>query len=250
VFLFEFMDQPGLPASLHATLREVLGFHLRVTLGYYYRWAAAAALERAVAEGVTTVAELGAGAAGFSETLASMVRDRGTPLRIAISDMRPDPARYEALERAYPGVVEARSQAVDFIAGPHPPEPVILVLSAAFHHVPPHARAPVLAALATRKVLVFESVTKTLPSMFGCAIGWLPALLTPLYFWRTPVGRWRRVVWCWLIPVAPFMVAWDGVVSCLRCWTEDEWRTALRQVGVRGDAIAIRRRGFSHMIRW
>ena len=86
--------------------------------------------------------------------------------------------------------------------------------------------------------------------MIGCALGWLPGLLTPLYFLGTSVGRWRRFLWCWLIPVAPFMVAFDGVISCLRCWTEEEWRNELAKLGMNDSVVSAKHRGFSQMISW
>jgi hypothetical protein len=249
-FLFEFMDQPSLPASLHATLREVLAFHLHVTLGYYYRWAARSALDRAEREHLPLVTELGAGAAGFSQTLAALIRDRGDGVQVEISDLRPDAERYRQLEHAFPDLVHARTEPRDFITTPPESREALVVFSAAFHHIPPADREAAMRTLASRRVMIFESVTRTLPAMLGCAVGFLPALLTPLYFVRTSSGRWRRFLWCWLVPVAPVMVAWDGVVSCLRCWTEAEWRAELRRNGVAESSISFEKRGFSHLIGW
>lgn len=249
-FLFEFMDQAWLPASLHATLRDVLGFHLRVTLGYYYRWAADRAYEVAQRSGIDSVAEVGAGAAGFSERLATLVVREQAPIRVEVSDLRPDAGRYQQLARDFPGVLRAHLESVDLLEWTVPPGRVLVVMSAAFHHVPFALRPGFLQVLARHRVLIFESVTRNVPSMLGCAIGFLPALLTPVYFVRQSSGRWRRFLWCWLIPVAPVMVAWDGVVSCLRCWTEDEWRTQLRQSGVSDGAVRMERRRFSHMVGW
>jgi hypothetical protein len=249
-FLFEFMDQAWVPASLHATLRDVLGFHLRVTLGYYYRWAADRAYEVARTAHLDSVTEVGAGAAGFSERLATLVVAEHAPLRVEVSDLRPDVGRYRQLEHDFPGVLRAHLDPVDLLRWTTAPGATLVVMSAAFHHVPLALRPRVLLALAGHRVLIFESVTRTVPSMLGCAIGFLPALLTPLYFAGLASGRWRRVIWCWLIPVAPVMVAWDGVVSCLRCWTEEEWRGKLRDAGVPEQAVRIERRRFSHMIGW
>lgn len=249
-FLSEFMDQDWVPASLHATLRDVLGFHLRVTLGYYYVWAAKEVLDRAKRLGIRRVAELGAGSAGLSEVLARRIKEEGASLSVEVSDVRPQPSRYRELELEFPGIITVDERPVDFLAE-RPASPDVLVLmSAAFHHIPPAQRPRVLAELAVRRVAIFESVTRNAASILGCAIGFLPAMLTPLYFVGQPVGRWRRFFWCWLVPVAPFMVAWDGVVSCLRCWTEDEWREQLADAGVPPERVAIARRRFSHMISW
>ncbi len=246
----EFMDQSWVPDSLHATLRDVLGFHLRLTLGYYYRWAAAEALAKAKRLGASKVVELGAGSAGFSETLARMVRDRGEDLTVEISDLHPQPARYRELEQMFPGIVSAHVEPLNFLTRTEPSPTDIVVFSAAFHHIPKGDRHAVLAGMRGRRVLIFESVTRNLPSIFGCAVGFLPAMLTPLYFLGTAQGRWRRFVWCWLLPVAPLMVAWDGVVSCVRCWTEDEWRSELARLGIGAKSVTIERRRFSHMIGW
>jgi hypothetical protein len=249
-FWFEFMDQDWIPASLHATLREVLGFHLRVTLGYYYIWAAERTLAKAEAAGVHRVAELGAGAAGFSETLARLVEQKRVKVAVDVSDLRPDAERYKELARAFPATIHAHLEPVNLLEQPLSGEPSVVVMSAVFHHVPHARRRQMLEVLSRHRVLIFESVTRTVPSMVGCAIGFLPALATPLYFFSTPSGRWRRFLWCWLIPVAPLMVAWDGVVSCLRCWTEEEWRHELAQAGVPRKSVDTERKRFSHMIAW
>jgi len=249
-FLFEFMDQPWIPRSLHATLRDVLGFHLRVTLLNYYRWAAESALQKAEHVGATRVSEMGAGAAGFSETLAAMIQARRAKMGVEISDLRPNVDQYRSLEAAYPGILHAKTEPVDFTVKPLSSTREVVVMSAAFHHIPHEARERVLQAMVPQNVMIFESVTRNLKSMAGCAIGFLPAMVTPLYFIGTASGRWRRFFWCWLVPVAPLMVAWDGVVSCLRCWTEDEWRAELQRLGVNPPAISIERRGFSHVISW
>jgi hypothetical protein len=248
-FLAEFMDQRWIPASLHATLRDVLAFHLHVMLGDYYGWAAGRAIDRAGRTGVRQIAEIGAGSAGFSRTTAGRIRAGGHDLRVSVSDLHPQPDLYRDLEREYPGIVSAAVEPVDFLARP-PAADAIVVLSAAFHHVPPAERPRMIGALAARRVMVFESVTKNALSMAACALGFLPAIATPVYFARAPSGRWRRVFWCWIVPVAPLMVAWDGVVSCLRCWTEEEWRRALAAAGVEPARVAVERRGLSHMIAW
>lgn len=249
-FLFEFMDQEWIPRSLHATLRDVLGFHLHVTLLNYYGWAAESTLRTAGHLGASRVSEMGAGSAGFAQTLAKLIRDRRADMAVEISDLRPNVEQYRSLEAEFPGILHAKTESVDFVSAPDSSGDRVVVLSAAFHHVPYEARERVLRAMAPRNVMIFESVTRNLKSMAGCAIGFLPAMATPVYFFGTREGRWRRFFWCWVVPVAPLMVAWDGVVSCFRCWTEEEWRRELHRLGIQPDAITIERRGFSHVVSW
>jgi len=250
LFLFEFMDQQWIPASLHATLREVLEFHHKVTLSYYYAWAAREVLKRAETTVIERVIELGAGSAGFSQTLALSIRDQKKNLQVEICDLRPDVDRYRELEKLFPGLLRARMEPVDLTVWTPPPGRLLLIMSAAFHHIPPRRRSPVLASLIKHPTMIFESISRNLVSMIGCALGCVPGMLTPLYFFKRSAGRWRRFIWCWFLPVAPFMVAFDGVVSCLRCWTEEEWRKALGKLGMSGSSIVLQRRGLGHMISW
>ncbi len=55
--------------------------------------------------------------------------------------------------------------------------------------------------------------------------------LVPLQLWlllKTPFRRpfsWQRILWTYLIPVVPFLFFWDGIVSCLRSYSETElWK--------------------------
>ena len=57
-----------------------------------------------------------------------------------------------------------------------------------------------------------------------------------------------------MIPIAPLMFVWDGLVSCLRQWTQAEWEEfaaqasqagidVFRQTTVHSERIAVVRRG-------
>jgi hypothetical protein len=34
---------------------------------------------------------------------------------------------------------------------------------------------------------------------------------------------------CWLLPIAPVMFWWDGIVSCLRMWTDQQWQQRVQR---------------------
>jgi len=58
-------------------------------------------------------------------------------------------------------------------------------------------------------------------------------LVLPLAYANRP-GRLRRFLWCWLVPVVPLIFFWDGLVSCVRQWSPERWRTELQSI--HGDA--------------
>jgi hypothetical protein len=227
--LFEFMDQDWVPASLRTTLVEMVECCNSPPFQAYYYWVADETLRVASEDGFRCIVELGAGSAPITRVLVKDVRSTG--MRLFVCDINPNPDDYEALENLHPGRVHGIRTPVD-IAQQHMWDPhTLLVLSATFHHIPPPERPKVLIALtnSAERVMIFEPVRKSLVSVLFVLTSLIPSLLLPLFFIRRS-GRLRRLVWCWLVPVAPFVFWWEGIVSCLRQWSDREWRIELAKV--------------------
>jgi hypothetical protein len=227
--LFEFMDLQWLPQGLRATIRDILECGNSLPFRPYNRWVADEVLQTAREGKYKRIVELAAGTAPISRLLAKDLRSQG--LRFIVCDGNPDIPAYQALEKAHPGTISAQSTALDF-SKPQQWEPeTLLVLSTAFHHISRPMRSSVLGSLMSSadRVLIFEPLRKTLLSFLLVIGGGVVAPLLPIRFIRRP-ERFRRFLWCWVIPVAPFLFCWDGFVSCLRQWTEDEWRAELEKL--------------------
>jgi len=57
------------------------------------------------------------------------------------------------------------------------------------------------------------------------------ALLAFVYTpWIRPF-RWSRLFWTYVVPVVPFVVLFDGVVSCLRTYRPQELREIIGKLG-------------------
>jgi len=92
-----------------------------------------------------------------------------------------------------------------------------------FHHFPPEeARAIIQDAVdAGRGIGIFELPRRALSTIlltFGFVL--LLFVGTP---WIRPF-RWSRLLWTYLIPLVPFALLFDGVVSCLRTYRPEELR--------------------------
>lgn len=249
MFLFEFMDLRWVPSSLRSTIHDALDSCLGAAPRRYYEWVAQEILNLIEKNPTGTIVELGAGTAPITRALAGALDGRKN-ISLLVSDLYPDASLYKSLEQMYPGIVRAElsptnfSQPLDFPAGS------LLVLSAAFHHLPPAARIDVMKNLSAYRVAVFEPLRRNPASFLLCLFGFVPAIRTPLLFWNQRPGNLRRLFWCWLFPLATMIIVWDGLVSCLRCWTEKEWKDHLAGIVREDHPVQVKSELFNQMIAW
>ena len=236
--LFEFMDLNWLPNSLAYTMREILECGNARPFRPFYDFSIATIRRVANELGCEHVVEMGAGAAPLTRRLAPLVENEPDQSIKTISpcDIRPDTKSYLELEAKHPGVVDLLRDedkeiaSVDFSVPQDWKPNSLLVLSGTLHHLPNLERTKTLTAMSSAdSVLVIEPLRKTALSMLFVILSLVPALLLPIWYCRR-AGRARRFLWCWLIPVAPAMFLWDGWVSCIRQWTDKEFKKYLSQI--------------------
>jgi hypothetical protein len=243
------MDFEWLPDSLCNTMREILECGNSRPFRPYYSWVVEEVKREIIKEGYHNAVELGAGTAPITRLL---VRDPDLQgVRLIVCDLKPDQEGFHDLETRYPGRVAPEYEPVDFS---HPrawPPKTLLYLSGAFHHLPPVIRGQVLHSLtdSADRTMMLEPLSKTVISAIFVFFSIFPALLLPLWFINRP-GKVRRFFWCWLLPVAPVLFWWDGVVSCLRMWTDAEWGEALAQISPSTRNPTIRHHLFSQLVSW
>lgn len=225
--LFEFMDFPRIPRLLRDTLLEVLDF-CNTTFRPWYRALAVDILDCAIQRESPCVAEPGAGSAPILREIAVLTAtntsSQARRLRLIPSDLYPVETVWRELQRQFPNIEPVYSP-VDFLQSSPWPAESLLILAASLHHIPGAQRPQVIERLMSTAdaLLIHEPVRRTLPSLFLTSFCWFPALLTPAARLFQP-GSFRRILLCWVVPIVPLMFLWDGLVSCLRQWTDAEWR--------------------------
>jgi hypothetical protein len=225
MFSFEFMDLAWLPGSLKQTLREILDCALSRPFRTYYDKVVEQISDRVSKDpSIRAVAELGAGTAPLTRRLA---KDPGrADLQLIVCDLYPHAQAFRELQARYPGTVRPVWEPVDFSKTVQFPDGTYVVLSAAFHHVPPALRGAVLGVLAACSGMIIEPVHKKPVPICLAWIIVVPALATPFLLLRQ-AGSARRFFWCYVVPAAPLMIVWDALISCFRCWSKDEWLRAI-----------------------
>lgn len=221
-YLFEFCDQKWVPAGARECLFEIMEA-CNTGLRSFNGQVGDAVIEIAREEGLDTIVELGAGRAPVITRLAE--DQRAKDFTLIPCDLVPNEPVFRELAARYGGRVQPIFTSVDITQEQAILDSSVLVLAGVMHHIPFELRPAVLQALSesSSRIAVFEPLKRTFLSMFLASLSLVPALLLPITFMNRP-GRLRRCFWCWILPIVPPMFAWDGVTSCLRQWTESEWR--------------------------
>jgi hypothetical protein len=90
-----------------------------------------------------------------------------------------------------------------------------------FHHFPdPLACAVLEDAVRAREGFAMAEVTSR--TVLACATMFLMPLFALILTPRMRPFRWSRLLLTYLIPLIPFVVFWDGLVSCFRTRTPEE----------------------------
>jgi SAM-dependent methyltransferase len=229
--LFEFNDQAWAPAAVRDTVVESLSRALewgRVLEGLV------APFERFLdAAGAKEVLDLGAGGGGPARVLAREIARAGRrPPRFLLTDLHPRVAAWAALREESAGAIDFVPEPVD--AARIPPalaagraRTIINVL----HQFPPALATAALADAVRRGAGIFvaEAFERSPLQFANFAPAGLPALLlNPLL---SPRDRLAKAALTWLTPAALAISVWDGLVSTLRVYSEDELRQMVAPFG-------------------
>jgi hypothetical protein len=178
-------------------------------------------LQRAMAgAGVSRVLDLCSGGGGPWLGLSRSLREGDVAAEVCLTDMYPNREAFERLKRE--AAVDFRAEPVDATRIPRELSGFRTIFSSFHHFAPDEARAILRDAFAARQgIAVFESATlepRTLAGVFLIPI--LVILLTP----RIRPFRWSRLLFTYLLPVVPFTIWLDGVLSCLRSYSQKDFQ--------------------------
>jgi hypothetical protein len=170
--------------------------------------------------GVHEVVDLCSGSGGPWLGMLKVLEDIWPPVQVRLTDKYPNiPALKYVCDHSH-GKLGFCSEPVD---AAHVPKTLVglRTLCAAFHHFrPPEARAIIQDAVNSQQgIAVFEITRRTLWAMFiFIAVSLLMPFCVP--FFRP--FRWSRLLWTYLIPIAPIVQLYDSFVSCLRTYSSSE----------------------------
>jgi hypothetical protein len=214
---FEFHDHPLYPRFLRDLVTDALGAMWSAKLIYS---PIAPRLERAIAEsGAKRVVDLCSGAGGpwirFSGELQG---NRGAPPAILLTDKYPRRGPIRQMDGATATRVSFHPEPVDAVDIPAELTGFRTMFSTFHHFGPAEARAILKSAFEQRQgVGIFEAAKRDLRTLATLTVVPLLAL------WLAPgirPFRWSRIFWTYCLPVIPLTLWLDGVLSCLRSYSQ------------------------------
>lgn len=229
--LFEFNDLAATPAPLRDTIVESLSRALswgRILAGMVPH------LRRFLAESrATEILDLCAGAAGPAAILASeLERASPAPPRIVLTDLYPRVEAWLAARARHPAVIDYVAEPVDATAIPEPiARGRVRTVINAFHHFPPALATAILrdAVATSRGIFVSEPMDRNPLDFLSFAPAGLPALAAaPLL---TRKDHAAKAMLTWATPIAILASLWDGLVSTMRMYREDDIRAMVAPFG-------------------
>ena len=227
----EWEDQSWLPR----VFRDFITDHLKYTHSQPMRAPVNAAIADHLSSlldrsGATRIVDLCSGAGGPVAQIGQLLAQRmATRPKVLVTDLYPNESAFRALETASGGLIEARFQPTDAADVPAELEGVRTIFTAIHHFTPPQVQKVLSDAVRKRApIAVFEPLERTLP--MAALVGAMSFLRGWTHTHR--VGRLTlpRFAVTYIVPLAPLMFAWDGMISCLRSYKADELIAIARQV--------------------
>jgi hypothetical protein len=217
--LIEIHDQTWFPKSLRDATTDALQFMLN--LGNLYK-PIIPRLRRAVEDARThRVVDICSGGAGpWLRLYRIFEEEENYPIEICLTDKYPNISAFEHARTASENKISFRADPIDATQIPIELKG-FRTLFTSFHHFPPKdARAILQNVVDTQQGIgIFEIARRNPVTIFlTFLVPVVPLITTP--FIRP--FRWSSLIWIYLIPIVPFVLLFDGIVSCIRAYSPKE----------------------------
>ncbi|HKV28616.1 MAG TPA: hypothetical protein VJN90_10135 [Candidatus Acidoferrales bacterium] len=226
--LFEIHDQRWFPTFLRDHVTDAL--QIILTFGHLYK-SITHRLEKALGNARTRrVVDLCSGAGGPWLSLCRTIeQETGEPIDVCLTDKYPNAAAFIRANSTSRSSIRFLTDPVDAMRIPSKLSGFRTLFTAFHHFRPDDARAILQNAVDSRQGIgVFEAPGRralTISLVFLMPITYLVVLPFVRPF------QWSRMIASYLIPVIPFVLWFDGIVSCLRTYSLRELRELTAKLG-------------------
>lgn len=222
----ELHEQPWLPTRVRDEITDALQFGLRLFKVYA---SAAPEVQRALdSTGGRTIIDLCSGGGGPWGHLSRKLHGQAGRLQIVLTDKYPNSSAIQNMGADSGNEISFYAEPVDAKNVPSELKGLRTIFTS-FHHFPPkEARAVLQNAVDAKEGICIFEITRRSPATICFMFAWALILwvCTP---WMRPF-RWSRLLWTYLVPIIPFILLFDGIVSCLRTYRPEELREIVEKL--------------------
>jgi hypothetical protein len=226
VQFIELHEQPWFPRSVRDEITDALQFGLNLLTVYA---PIAPMLQSAIDSTQSrSIVDMCSGGGGPWLDLSRKRRGDVQVLRISLTDKYPNLRAFQNFRAASENQITFHPDSVDAMKVPHELKGFRTMFTS-FHHFPPEEARAILqnAVDASQSIGVFE-ITRRALSTISLMFPW--ALLLFVFTPLIRPFRWSRLLWTYVVPIIPFVLLFDGVVSCLRTYRPQELRGIIEQL--------------------
>jgi hypothetical protein len=225
VHLFEFEDFQWFPAFIRNYMTDFLQFvsnRMDVYRGIVPR------LSDLIAKtGTTQLVDLASGGGGGLLRLSEHLKEAHPDLKIRLTDFYPNVAAFEHTV-SQSKVFTYHPTSVNAMAVP----PELKGLRTQFlslHHFRPNDAVKILqnAVDSGNPIALFEAQERDLKSIVSMIFSPVYVIFTTPFIRPFKIGR---IVFTYFLPLVPLFILWDGIVSALRTYSEEEMKALVNQV--------------------
>ena len=226
VQFIELHEQPWFPSSLRHEITDALQFGLNLFRAY----APIAPLLQSVLDSTRcrSIVDLCSGGGGPWLDLSRKLKPDAQVFHILLTDKYPNLRAIQNVGAAFGNHIAFYPDSVDALKVPGELQGFRTMFTS-FHHFPPEEARVILqnAVDAGQSIGIFE-ITRRAPRTIALMFAWalMPFVFTPLL---RPF-RWSRLFCTYVVPIIPFVLLFDGVVSCLRSYRPQELREIITKL--------------------
>jgi len=229
--LFEFNDWSWFPSSWRIMLTDLLKFFW--SFGIFDsndKHVATHLLNSMKKMGTCNLYDLCSGSGGPLSKIQNDLKEKyNFTINVTLTDLYPNPQEISKIQKETNGVIKYHEKPVDATQVPESFKG-FTTMFCALHHFPPDLARKILQDTVNKKrgIGVFEMQKRSLWTAFLLIISMPPGiwLLTPC---MKPFS-WSRLFWTYVIPIVPFFMVFDGIISCIRTYTKVEMEELIRSV--------------------
>ena len=215
----EIHEQAWFPAKLRDDVTDTLQFIFNSVR--FYRPIASRLGAAIRASGAHRVIDLCSGGGGpWLWLRGELAKEKCAGLEITLTDRYPNLAAFRFAREASGGAIGFCAEPIDAQKIPASLCGFRTIFSSVHHFPPDEVVAMLRSAVERGEGIGFFEAAKRRPRtiLYACVMPVAALLLVPFM----KEFRFARLVWTYLLPVIPFVLLFDGVLSCLRAYTPDE----------------------------